>query len=53
MTADPQGGIISRANDAEQLIFTDLDPALVETTRRLFPVESDRKDALYHTLSNF
>jgi omega-amidase len=53
MTADPQGAIISRANDAEQLIFTDLDPALVETTRRLFPVESDRKDALYYTLSHF
>jgi omega-amidase len=51
MTADPQGTIISRANDAEQLVFTDLDPAAVETARRLFPMEQDRKDDLYHALS--
>jgi omega-amidase len=52
MTADPHGTIISRANDAEQLVFTDLDPALVEKARQLFPVEKDRKDALYRTLSS-
>jgi predicted amidohydrolase len=51
MTADPHGTIISRANDAEQLVFTDLDPALVERTRQSFPVEKDRKDALYRILS--
>lgn len=51
MTADPHGTIISRANDAEQLVFTDLDPALVQTARRSFPVERDRKDALYQALS--
>jgi len=51
MTADPHGAIISRANDAEQLVFTDLDPALVETARCSFPVEQDRKDALYRALS--
>jgi len=51
MTADPQGTIISRANDAEQLVFTDLDPALVSATRRQFPVERDRRDALYRSLS--
>jgi omega-amidase len=51
MTADPQGTIISRANEAEQLVFTDLDPALVATIRHRFPVEKDRKDALYHSLS--
>jgi omega-amidase len=51
MTADPHGAIISRANDAEQLIFTDLDPSIVVTTRRQFPVEKDRKDTLYRTLS--
>ena len=33
MTADPHGTIISRANEAEQLLFCDLDPAVVETTR--------------------
>ena len=51
MTADPLGIIISRANDAEQLVFTDLDPAVVDTARRQFPVEKDRKDALYRALS--
>jgi predicted amidohydrolase len=50
MTADPQGTIISRAGDAEQLLFTEIDPAEVENTRHLFPVEKDRKDALYHSL---
>ncbi len=51
MTADPQGTIISRANEAEQLIFTDLDPAIVAATRHQFPVENDRRDALYRSLS--
>jgi omega-amidase len=51
MTADPHGTIICRANDAEQLVFADLSPALVETARRSFPVDLDRKDALYQTLS--
>ncbi len=51
MIADPHGAIVSRANEAEQLLFTDLDPALVEAARRAFPVEQDRKDELYHTLS--
>jgi predicted amidohydrolase len=52
MTADPHGTIISRANDAEQLVFTDIDPALVEKARESFPVEKDRKDALYRALSS-
>jgi predicted amidohydrolase len=52
MTADPHGTIISRANEAEQLLFADLDPVLVEAARRAFPVEKDRKDELYHTLSH-
>lgn len=52
MIADPHGTIISRANDAEQLIFTDLDPALVQKARQSFPVEKDRKDALYRALSS-
>lgn len=51
MTADPQGTIISRANETEQLIFCDLDPAAVAATRRQFPVEQDRKDTLYRLLS--
>jgi omega-amidase len=51
MTADPQGTVISRADDAEQLLFSDLDPAVVADTRRRLPVDKDRKDALYHQLS--
>jgi predicted amidohydrolase len=50
MTADPQGTIICRATGAEQLLFTDIDPALIETSRRQFPVGRDRRDDLYHTL---
>jgi omega-amidase len=50
MTADPHGTIISRANDAEQLIFVDLDPAIVDTTRSSFPVGNDRKETLYRNL---
>jgi len=50
MTADPHGMIISRANDAEQLLFSDLDPGDVEKLRMDFPVENDRRDRLYHSL---
>ena len=51
MTVDPQGTIISRANEAEQLIFVDIDSAAVAATRHQFPVERDRRDALYRSLS--
>lgn len=51
MTADPHGVIVSQVNDAEQLAFVDLDPSIIATTRRQFPVEKDRKDALYRSLS--
>jgi predicted amidohydrolase len=50
MTADPNGMIVSRANEAEQLLFSDIDPGEVKRTRGRFPVERDRKDALYHSL---
>ena len=50
MAADPHGTIISRANEAEQLLFMDLDPAEVAAARSALPVENDRKDALYHSL---
>ena len=51
MAADPQGTIISRANEAEQLVFTDLDPEVVGQARLQFPMDKDRKHALYRTLS--
>jgi len=50
MAADPHGNIISRANEAEQLLFMDLDPAEVTAARAALPVGNDRKDALYHSL---
>ena len=50
MTADPHGMIISRANEAEQLLFSDIDPGEAERTKRAFPVEKDRQDTLYHSL---
>jgi predicted amidohydrolase len=50
MTADPHGTIISRAHEAEQLLFSDIDPGEVERTKSAFPVEKDRKNALYHSL---
>jgi predicted amidohydrolase len=51
MTADPHGVVISRANGAEQLLFCDIDPAVVTTARTSFPVAKDCRDDLYHTLS--
>lgn len=51
MTADPQGTIICRANEAEQLLFSDIDVEMVAGTRQQFPVEKDRRGELYRTLS--
>lgn len=51
MTADPHGTVICRANDAEQLVFTDIDPLVVTAARQQFPAEKDRRDALYRSLS--
>jgi omega-amidase len=50
ITADPHGKIISRAREAEQLLFTDIDPGEVESIRRSFPVERDFRDSLYQSL---
>ena len=50
MTADPYGSITSHANDAEQLLFSDIDLAVVENARIMFPVTQDRKDSLYDSL---
>ncbi len=50
ITADPHGVIISRANAAEQLLFSNIDPDDVERTRSAFPVGKDCRDDLYHAL---
>jgi len=51
LTADPLGEIVCRANDAEQLLFCDLDPDVVGTVRSSFPVARDCREDLYRTLS--
>jgi omega-amidase len=51
MMADPLGTIMIKANDSEQMIFSDFYPSVVERTRSAFPVQKDRKDALYSFLS--
>ncbi len=48
--ADPCGVIIGRANEAEQLLFSNIDPDEVERTRNAFPVGKDCRDDLYHAL---
>jgi omega-amidase len=51
ITADPHGTVICRANEAEQLLFCDLDPSVVEEARKSLPVAKDRKDRVYEKLS--
>ena len=50
ITADPHGTIVSRANEAEQLLFSEIDPGEIERVRKSFPVEKDSRDSLYQTL---
>jgi len=52
ITVDPHGTIIARANNAEQLLFSDLRISEVRAARESFPVERDRRNALYHSLTN-
>ena len=52
MTADPDGTIIARAGDTEELLISDLDPAAVEEARSRLPVSKDRRTELYHRLHN-
>ena len=50
MTADPHGTIIARAGAGNELLYYEIDPRFVERTRREFPVDNDRRDALYGSL---
>jgi predicted amidohydrolase len=50
MTADPSGTIIARAGKDNELLYYEIDPCVVENDRRDFPVDNDRKDALYASL---
>jgi predicted amidohydrolase len=52
MTVDPYGMIIAKANNAEQLLFSDLLVSEVKRARESFPVERDRRNALYRSLAH-
>jgi omega-amidase len=52
LTADPDGTVIARADDHEELVVSDLDPSRVEQTRSGFPVHKDHRTELYHQLHN-
>lgn len=51
MTVDPHGSVICTANETEQLIFCDLDPAVVTAAQTSFPVAKDCREDLYYALS--
>ena len=50
MTADPHGTVIARAGEGMELLYYDIDPTFAETVRQEFPVNDDRRDALYVSL---
>ncbi len=50
ITADPYGTIIARAGKENELLYYEIDPCIVETARRDFPVHNDNKEALYASL---
>lgn len=50
ITADPDGNIIARAGEGDELLFSDLDPAKVQDSRRRFPSHKDQRTELYHRL---
>jgi predicted amidohydrolase len=47
LVAGPDGGIITRGCEGEELLFTGIDPDLVIQLRREFPVYQDRRDEVY------
>jgi predicted amidohydrolase len=52
MTADPDGTIIARAGDHEELLVSELDRSRVERARSRFPVHKDHRHELYRQLHN-
>jgi len=50
LTADPYGSIIARSGKGNELLYYEIDPQVVERARRDFPLDNDRKDALYVSL---
>jgi len=50
LSADPRGRVIAKGGEGEEMVFTDVNPAVVETTRARMPVERDIRPELYHRL---
>ncbi len=50
LVVGPDGTVICRGSDVEELLFTDIKPDHVAAVRESFPVHSDRRDVLYQNL---
>jgi predicted amidohydrolase len=50
LSADPRGRVIAMGGEGEELLMTEVDPAMVEAARDRMPVERDRRPDLYHRL---
>jgi len=51
LVVGPDGIVISRGSEVEELLFTDINPDYVGEVRAGFPVHRDRRNELYLTLS--
>lgn len=53
LVAGPDGMVISRACEGEELLFTEINPGYVDQVREEFPVHQDRRDLLYRQCGEF
>ena len=49
VVADPEGGVIARAGSGPELIFADIDPALITRARAGVNYARERRDAVYRS----
>jgi omega-amidase len=47
LVTGPDGQVITRGCEGEELLFTDINPELVDSLRRSFPVHKDRRNDVY------
>jgi omega-amidase len=47
MVVDPMGGILAEAGDAEEIIYADIDPQVLQDTRAGIPVTTQRRFDVY------
>jgi len=50
LTANPEGTIVTRGGDADELFISEIDPAKVLAARQALQVLGDYRDSLYRTL---